>query len=83
MIDFPRFNNDTVILFKAPIDSITPPKTIAVITNQIVFIIPNIPPLENKSFNSLFPDSILVSIVIEFTMALYAPSNVNVEEPDN
>ena len=43
-VDFAIFNNDKLIVFRAPIASITPPKIIAHITSHIVSNMPLIPP---------------------------------------
>ena len=43
-VDLAQINNLSLIVLSAPIASIAPPKTIAHIINQMVFIIPFIPP---------------------------------------
>src|SRR5690606_31461779 len=59
-----------LILAKAPIASITPPKTIAHIISQMVLSMPDIPPAVNKSFSSLLDVSTAVSMVIAFITPL-------------
>lgn len=57
-VDFILFSIIEVICFKKPALSITPPKIIAEITNQIVFNIPNIPLDDNKFETNSFEESI-------------------------
>ena len=59
-VDFAIFNNDKLIVFKAPIASITPPKIIAHITSHIVSNMPLIPPDVNNSFKN----KVFVSMVV-------------------
>ena len=65
-IDFAELIKKNEILFKAPIASIVPPKTIAAITSHIVFSIPFMPPDEKRSFNKVAFVSMFVSLTTEF-----------------
>ena len=64
-VDLASLRIDLLIIVSAPIDSITPPNTIAHIINQTVPSIPFIPPDDNKSFNSELAVSIEVSTVMD------------------
>ena len=78
-----HFNNALLIVFKAPIASITPPNTIVPITKKIVFIIPSIPPVENKSFNITLFVSILISPVMVSIITMYESTILEFVPPDN
>ena len=53
-VDFANFITLWVIRISKPADSITPPKTIAVIISQIVSSIPAIPLVVRSSFTAAF-----------------------------
>ena len=69
-IEVASFNNSLVILAKAPMASIVPPKTIAQQIRKIVHNIPFIPPALNNSFNLILSVTISVSTKMAFTIAL-------------
>jgi len=64
-------SNAALILDSAPIASMTPPKTIAQIINQIVPSIPDMPPEENRSLRSALAVSTEAETVIAFMIPLY------------